>query len=66
MLINVEKGLKALSETMASKDAASQKEVVNYEMDSIMSNNTYVLVESPRGSKTIGCRRVFRRKYNTK
>jgi hypothetical protein len=39
--------------------------VVNDEMDSILSNNTWVLVDLPPGSKLIGCKWVFRRKYNT-
>ena len=34
-------------------------------MDSILSNNTWVLVDLPTGSKPIGCKWVFRRKYNT-
>ena len=34
-------------------------------MDSILSNNTWVLVDLPPGSKLIGCKWVFRRKYNT-
>ena len=35
------------------------------EMDSILSNNTWVLVDLPHGSKPIGCKWVFRNKYNT-
>ena len=34
-------------------------------MDSILSNNTWVLVNLPSGSKPIGCKWMFRRKYNT-
>ena len=34
-------------------------------MDSILSNNTWVLVDLPTGSKPIGCKWLFRRKYNT-
>ena len=49
---------------MASRDVAFWKEAVNDEMDSIMSNNTWVLVDLPVGSKPIGCKWVFRRKYN--
>ena len=33
-------------------------------MDSILSNNTWVLVNLPSGSKPIGCKWMFRRKYN--
>ncbi|XP_072066951.1 uncharacterized protein [Arachis hypogaea] len=52
-------------EAMASRDSAFWKEVINDEMDSILSNNTWVLVDLPPGSKPIGCKWVFRRKYNT-
>ena len=50
---------------MASRDVAFWKEAVNDEMDSIMSNNTWVLVDLVVGSKPIGCKWVFRRKYNS-
>ena len=50
---------------MASRDSAFQKEAVNDEMNLILSNNTWVLVDLPTGSKPIGCKWVFRRKYNT-
>ena len=50
---------------MASRDAAFWREAVNDEMDSILSNNTWVLVDLPPGSNTIGCKWVFRRKYRT-
>jgi hypothetical protein len=33
-------------------------------MDSILSYNTWVLVDLPLGSKPIGCKWIFRRKYN--
>jgi hypothetical protein len=38
--------------------------VIN-EMDSILSNNTWILVDLSLGSKTIGCKWVFRKKYST-
>ena len=50
---------------MASRDLAFWKEAMNDEMDSVLSNNTWVLVDLPTGSKPIGCKWVFRRKYNT-
>src|SRR4051812_30939917 len=34
-------------------------------MDSIFGNNIWVLTDLPIGSKPIGCKWVFRRKYNT-
>ena len=48
---------------MASRDAAFWREAVNDEMDSILSNNNWVLVDLPPGSNTIGCKWVFRRIY---
>ena len=41
---------------MASKDSAFWKEAVNDEIDSILSNSTWVLVDLPTGSKPIGCK----------
>ncbi|KAL6314756.1 hypothetical protein AAG906_027104 [Vitis piasezkii] len=41
------------------------KEAINDEMDSIMSNQTWEMVDLPLGSKPIGCKWVFRRKYHT-
>ncbi|XP_070009682.1 uncharacterized mitochondrial protein AtMg00820-like [Nicotiana sylvestris] len=49
---------------MSSSDAAFWKEAIDDEMDSIISNNTWVLVDLPLGSKPIGCKWVFGRKYN--
>ena len=50
---------------MASRDAAFWKEAINDEMVSILSNNTWVLMDLSPGSNTIGCKWVFRRKYKT-
>jgi hypothetical protein len=50
---------------MVSRDAAFWREAINDEMDSILSNNTWVLVDLPPGFNTIGCKWVFRRKYRT-
>ncbi|KAH9681085.1 hypothetical protein KPL71_026816 [Citrus sinensis] len=54
-----------LSEAMSSRDASFWREAVNDEMDSIMSNQTWVLVDLPPGSKPISSKWVFRRKYNS-
>ena len=50
---------------MASRDLAFGKEAMNDVMDSILSSNTWVLMDLSTGSKPIGCKWVFRRKYNT-
>ncbi|OMO97119.1 Integrase, catalytic core [Corchorus capsularis] len=52
-------------EALASRDAAFWQEAVNDEMDSIMANGTWVLVDLPPGSKPIKNKWVFRRKYNS-
>jgi hypothetical protein len=65
ILLNIEEDPKTYEETMASRDAAFWKEAINDEMDSILSNKTWILVDLPHGSKPIGCKWVFRRKYNT-
>uniref|UniRef100_A0A2N9F430 Uncharacterized protein n=1 Tax=Fagus sylvatica TaxID=28930 RepID=A0A2N9F430_FAGSY len=44
---NVEEDPNTYSEAMASRDAAFWREAVNDEMDSILSNNTWVLVDLP-------------------
>jgi hypothetical protein len=62
---NIEKDPNTYNEVMASRDAAFWREAVNDEMDSILSKNTWVLVDLPPGSNTIGCKWVFRRKYRT-
>ena len=64
-MFSLETDPKSFNEAMASRDAAFWKEAVNDEMDSILGNNTWVLTDLPKGSKSIGCKWVFRRKYNT-
>ena len=65
ILLNVEDDPKSLSEAMTSRDAAFWKEAINDEFESLISNQTWVSVDFPQGSKAIGCKWVFRRKYNT-
>ncbi|GAA0161920.1 hypothetical protein LIER_18126 [Lithospermum erythrorhizon] len=48
---------------MTSRDAGFWKETINDEMNSIMSNGTYKIIDLPLGSKSIGCKWVFRIKY---
>ncbi|KAK4391388.1 Copia protein [Sesamum angolense] len=56
---------KTFTEAMTSRDVTFWKEAVNDEMDSLLANNTWVLTDLPPGSKAIGCKWIFRRKYNT-
>jgi hypothetical protein len=65
ILLNIKEDPKTFKEAMASRDVAFWKEAINDEMDSIVSNNTWILVDLPSGSKPIGCKWMFRRKYNT-
>ena len=52
----------SLEETLSSPNSGFWKEAINDEMDCIISNNTWKLVDLPRGCKTIGCKWVLRRK----
>lgn len=65
ILLHVEDDPKTFSKAVASRDSAFWKEIVNDEIDSLLSNNTWVLVDLPPRSKAIGCKWVFRKKYNT-
>uniref|UniRef100_A0A2N9EDW1 Retrovirus-related Pol polyprotein from transposon TNT 1-94-like beta-barrel domain-containing protein n=1 Tax=Fagus sylvatica TaxID=28930 RepID=A0A2N9EDW1_FAGSY len=57
---NVEEDLNTYSEVMASRDAAFWREAVNDEIDSILSNNTWVLVDLPPvGGTSNGCKDSF-------
>ena len=61
----VEDDPKTYKEAMSSRDVIFWKEAINDEMDSLLCNNTWKIVDLPPGSKAIGCKWVFRRKYNT-
>ena len=65
IVLSIEDDPKSFSEAMTSRDVAFWKEAINNEMDSLISNNTWILLDLPQGSKSIGCKWVFRRKYNT-
>ena len=65
IVFNTEDDSKTFEKAMVSRDSSFCKEAVNDEMDSILSNNTWVLMDLPTGSKPISCKWVFRRKYNT-
>lgn len=64
-MLHVEIDSKSFSEAMTSRDSAFWKEAINDEMDSIMSNNTWIIVDLPQGHKAIKCKWVFRKKFNT-
>ena len=49
-------------EAYAYSDADDWKEVVQSEMDSILSNGTWDLTDRPYGCKHVGCKWVFKKK----
>ena len=65
IVMHLEEDPKTYSNAMTSRDSIFWKEVVNDEMDSLLSNGTWVFVDLPPSCKPIGCKWVFRRKYNT-
>ena len=50
---------------MTSSDAHLWKEAINSEIESIMHNHTWMIVDLPLGSKTIGCKWIFKRKFKS-
>jgi hypothetical protein len=53
---------RTIKEAYFSPDADLWKEAVRSEMDSIMFNGTWGVVEHPYGCKPIGCKWVFKKK----
>ncbi|GKC71273.1 zinc finger, CCHC-type containing protein [Tanacetum coccineum] len=53
IIYNLDEDPQTYSEAMKSHDSSFWKEVVNDEMDSIIGNNTWILVGLPPGSKAI-------------
>ena len=48
-------------EAMASSDLSFLKEAVNSEIDSILNNHTWELVDLPPGNKPLGSKWIFKR-----
>jgi hypothetical protein len=59
---NLQSDPTSLEEALSSTDLDFWKEAINDEMESLISNNTWKLVDLPLGCKTIGCKWVLRRK----
>ena len=51
-----------IAEAYSSLDADLWKEAVQSEMDSIMSNGTWEVVDHPYGCEPVGCKLVFKKK----
>ena len=64
ILLIVEDDPKTYKETMISQDVGFWKETVNDKIDSLLYNNTQTIVNLPSSSKVVGCKWVFKRKYN--
>ena len=64
-VFNIEENPQNLKEALTSLDAIFWKEAVNDEMESLISNRTWKLVDLPSGCKTIGCRWVLRKKLKS-
>jgi hypothetical protein len=56
ILLIVEDNPKTYKETMMSRDISFKKKTVNDEMDSLLYNNTWVIVDLPPNSKAIRCK----------
>ena len=58
ILLNVEEDItpKTYKEALALRDLSFWKEAINDEIDSLLSNGTWVLVDPPPNSKPIGCK----------
>ena len=65
IVLQIREDPKRYKEAMTSRDTSFGEHAINDEMDSIMSNQTWELVNLPPGSKPIGCKWIFRRKYYT-
>ena len=59
---NTEADSKTFEEAMKSQDASFWKEAINDEIQSIMTNRTWELVDLPPGSKPISCKWIFKKK----
>jgi hypothetical protein len=54
---------RTIEEAYSSPDADLWKEAVRSEIDSIMSNGTWEIIECPYGCKPIECKWVFKKKF---
>ena len=55
----------SFNEAMSTPEAPMWKEIANSEIESIMRNHTWELVDLPLGSKPLGCKLIFKRKMKT-
>ncbi|KAK2999645.1 hypothetical protein RJ639_023181 [Escallonia herrerae] len=62
IVLNVESDPRTYEEAMKSQDSSFWKKAINEEIDSIMGNGTWKLVDLPPCSKPIGCKWIFKKK----
>ena len=55
----------SFNEAMSTPEAPMWKEAINSEIESIMHNYIWELVDLPPGSKPLGCKWIFKRKMKT-
>ena len=55
-VFNIEENPQNLKKTLTSPNAIFWKVAINDEMESLISNRTWKLVDLPLGCKTIGCK----------
>nr|GEV77773.1 zinc finger, CCHC-type [Tanacetum cinerariifolium] len=60
--LKIPNGTEYIGGSVVLKDVTKEKEAINDEMDSIMSNNTWVLADLPLGCRPLGCKWIFKRK----
>ncbi|KAL0445959.1 UNVERIFIED_CONTAM: Retrovirus-related Pol polyprotein from transposon TNT 1-94 [Sesamum latifolium] len=54
---------RTINEALSSPEAPFWKEAINSEIESIMQNHTWELVDLPPGSTPLGCKWILKRKY---
>ncbi|CAH9068398.1 unnamed protein product [Cuscuta epithymum] len=52
------------SQAISSKEAPFWLEAIQNEIESIQKNKTWILTELPKGCKPIGCKWIFKKKFN--
>ena len=58
----MEGGPQSFEEAMSSSEAPLWKEAIQSEIDSILQNHTWELVNLPPSCKPLGCKWIFKRK----
>ena len=61
---HVEDASLSYSKVVSSLEANLWEQAINIEIDSIKKNKTWTLVDLPKGAKPIGCKWIFKIKYN--